>query len=267
MDECLIHSQFLSDRCVDKYRQVEDRPTSQSSLSTSQQQRQQYGHQEADSLLFTNAGCDSFRIHLPDGDLVNVNKRPNLDIFLREITSKFETYIFTAAVEVYASPVLNQLDPTGNMFRGRFYREHCRFDPDLGVYAKDVCDVLRMRQKMRLYHDEDVGEGYGMDGYGYDEAAYDERNMSSVYENHRTSCDARRVVLVDNNPLSFLPNPSNGILVSSFYDDPKDDTLEAVMELLHELDESDDVRPILDDRFGLREALDDVTKGAAAIRW
>lgn len=266
MDECLIHSQFLSDRCVDKYRQVEDRPTSKSSRSTSQQQRQ-HGHQEADSLLFTNAGCDSFRIHLPDGDLVNVNKRPNLDIFLREITSKFETYIFTAAVEVYASPVLNQLDPAGNMFRGRFYREHCRFDPDLGVYAKDVCDVLRMRQKMRLYDDEDVGEGYGMDGYGYDEAAYDDRNMTSVYENHRTSCDARRVVLVDNNPLSFLPNPSNGILVSSFYDDPKDDTLEAVMELLHELDESDDVRPILDDRFGLREALDDVTKGAAAIRW
>ena len=79
-------------------------------------------------------------------------------------------------------------------------------------------------------------------------------------------CGERRVVLVDNNPLSFLPNPSNGILVSSFYDDPKDDTLEAVMELLHELDESDDVRPILDDRFGLKDALDDVVKGAA-VGW
>ena len=71
---------------------------------------------------------------------------------------------------------------------------------------------------------------------------------------------------MDNNPLSFLPNPSNGILVSSFYDDPKDDTLEAVMELLHELDESDDVRPILDHRFGLKEALEDVVKNAA-VGW
>ena len=88
MDECLIHSQFLSDQLVDKYRQVEDRPT----RSTRQ------GGEEAES-LFLNA-CDSFRINLPDGDLVNVNKRPNLDIFLREITSKFETYIFTAAMEV-----------------------------------------------------------------------------------------------------------------------------------------------------------------------
>jgi hypothetical protein len=89
---------------------------------------------------------------------------------------------------------------------------------------------------------------------------------SSSSLSHSFPCDERRVVLVDNNPLSFLPNPSNGILVSSFYDDPKDDTLEAVMELLHELDGSDDVRPILDDRFGLKDALEDVVKGGS-IRW
>lgn len=73
--------------------------------------------------------------------------------------------------------------------------------------------------------------------------------------------DERRVVLVDNNPVSFLPNPSNGILVSSFYDDPNDKTLEAVMELLHELDGSEDVRPLLDSKFGLKKALDDLVRG------
>jgi hypothetical protein len=92
MDECLIHSQFLSDRLVDKYRQIEDRPPTTSSESKV----------ETESSLFLNA-CDSFRISLPDGDMVNVNKRPNLDIFLKEITSKFETYIFTAAMEVSLS--------------------------------------------------------------------------------------------------------------------------------------------------------------------
>jgi hypothetical protein len=79
-------------------------PTSHHQNSQPQQRKHYPGgggrEEEPDSLLFTNAGCDSFRIHLPDGDLVNVNKRPNLDIFLSEITSKFETYIFTAAVEV-----------------------------------------------------------------------------------------------------------------------------------------------------------------------
>ena len=99
MDECLIHSQFLSD--VDKYRQDEERPSSSSSTSNASQSTFEPGggqHSPSDS-LFLNA-CDSFRITLPDGDLVNVNKRPNLDLFLKEITNKFETYIFTAAMEV-----------------------------------------------------------------------------------------------------------------------------------------------------------------------
>jgi len=89
MDECLIHSQFLSDQLVDKYRQVEDRPSSNSKKGNNEE-------------AFIWSTCDSFRIKLPDGDLVNVNKRPNLDLFLKEITSKFETYIFTAAMEVRA---------------------------------------------------------------------------------------------------------------------------------------------------------------------
>ena len=98
MDECLIHSQFLSD--VDKYRQAEERPSSSSTSNASQSTFEPGGgqHSPSDS-LFLNA-CDSFRITLPDGDLVNVNKRPNLDLFLKEITNKFETYIFTAAMEV-----------------------------------------------------------------------------------------------------------------------------------------------------------------------
>jgi len=48
--------------------------------------------------------------------------------------------------------------------------------------------------------------------------------------------DLRRVVLVDNNPLSFLANPSNGILVESFFDDPTDNVLQAVWKMIQELD-------------------------------
>ena len=89
MDECLIHSQFLSDQTHDKYRQSEERPPGNSAFHIAD---------EAESIIATS--CKSFRISLPDGDLVHVNKRPNLDLFLKEITSKFETYIFTAAMEV-----------------------------------------------------------------------------------------------------------------------------------------------------------------------
>ena len=182
--------------------------------------------------------------------------------------------------KVYAEPVLNKLDPNGTMFSGRFYRDHCSYDSELGVYAKDLCDVLRMR-KMMITNDatmsmslvegkkeEGVGSSRNKEGVGSGN-----NNKGQMNDNEQCRCNEdlllcgeRRVVLVDNNPLSFLPNPSNGILVSSFYDDPKDDTLEAVMELLHELDDSEDVRPILDDRFGLKDALDDVVKGAS-VGW
>lgn len=232
MDECLIHSQFLSDHVHEKYRQDEDRPAIGGTP---------FGHGhggEAESII--TATCESFRVSLPDGDLVHINKRPNLDIFLKEITSRFETHIFTAAMEVYAAPVLDKLDSKGDMFHERFYREHCKFDPELGIYAKDLCDVQRIRKT-------------SID-------AVSDNESNSENEN---SCDERRIVLVDNNPLSFLPNPSNGILVSSFYDDPKDDTLEAVMELLNELEHVDDVRPVLEERFGLQDALSDVIRGTS----
>jgi Dullard-like phosphatase family protein len=40
----------------------------------------------------------------------------------------------------------------------------------------------------------------------------------------------KRTVLVDNSPTSFLANPSNGILVSNFYNDDRDMTLPAVTQ-------------------------------------
>ena len=225
MDECLIHSRFLSDQAVD-YRQDENRPGPNA-----------FGEEES----IIHSACDSFRVTLPDGDFVQVNKRPNLDLFLKEVTSRFETYVFTAAMEVYASPVLDVLDPSGDMFRGRLYREQCTFDEVLNVYTKDLCNVLRHRRA--LQH----ADGHGL------------ANSDGEF-----ICDERRVVLVDNNPVSFIPNPSNGILVSNFYDDPKDDTLEACMELLLELDETEDVRPLLDGKFGLKDALEDVVSAGGS---
>jgi hypothetical protein len=62
-------------------------------------------------------------------------------------------------------------------------------------------------------------------------------------------------------PISFLANPEHGILVSSFYDDCRDTTLPAVLALLHELEDVRDVRPVLDAKFRLRQALDDISRG------
>jgi CTD small phosphatase-like protein 2 len=195
MDECLIHSQFFSPHAAKLAHQLPHNHASSWNYSTTSSSKR----------------VESFRFTLPDGDVVHVNKRPHLETFLEHVCSRFETHIFTAAMEVYAAPVLDHLDPTGTMFARRWYREHCLYQD--GAYVKDLRPLAK---------------------------------------------PAHRTVLVDNNPLSFLANPENGILVNNFYNDPNDTTLHAVLDLLDELDEAPDVRPLLKKRFGLKEALEEV---------
>ena len=254
MDECLVHSQFLSHQqssmtarvppsVKDRYRQAESsRPVGSPAFDTDD---------EAEQIV--SSRCEYFRVQLPDGDLVHVNKRPSLDDFLSLVCSRFETHIFTAAVGTYASPLLDRLDPTGELLRGRYYRESCSYDPELGVYVKDLGAALGGRQSPGPWGGTTRSAADG----GYPDRASD---LAARY-------DESRVVLVDNNPLSFLAQPSNGILVNNFYDDPKDATLEAVVELLDELDGADDVRPVLEQKFGLAEALGDVVKLSGEGGW
>jgi Dullard-like phosphatase family protein len=196
MDECLIHSQFL------------------------QGPGAKYAHQVrgANGSWQDESSVDTFNISLPDGELVRIHERPYLHEFLKKVSEKYETHIFTAAMEVYAKPVLKKLDPHGTIFTNCWYRESCILDPEMGAYAKSL-DFA----------------------WGGDQL--------------------KRTVLVDNNPLSFLANPENGILVSSFYNDAKDTTLSAVIDLLDDLDSEEDVRPVLDARFGLKRALNELSKG------
>lgn len=195
MDECLIHSQFYSPQTARLAHQLPRNHASSWNYSTASSSKR----------------VESFRFTLPDGDVVHVNKRPHLATFLEHVCSRFETHIFTAAMEVYAAPVLDHLDPNGTLFANRWYREHCLYQD--GAYVKDL-DFLNKPP-------------------------------------HRT-------VLVDNNPLSFLANPENGILVNNFYNDPDDTTLFAVLDLLDELDQAQDVRPLLEERFSLKQALEEV---------
>jgi len=206
LDECLIHSQFLQNP--------------QEAAVYAHQLKQQTQQNE-----FGGGACDSFRVSLPDGELVHVHVRPGLLPFLRHVTSRYETHIFTAAMEVYAKPVLDYLcsavrtssvheDRSDRaVFAGRWYREHCSWDPARRAYVKDL-------SKLAL------------------------------------PGDIHKTVLIDNNPLSFHANPENGILVNSFYQDSRDDTLSAVSKVLEELEDCPDVRPVLTERFRLAQALE-----------
>lgn len=199
LDECLIHSQFMQGPGARYAHQVQ----------------RTNGWREDKS-----SSVDTFEIYLPGGESARVHERPFLHDFLHAVSEKYETHLFTAAMEVYATPIIKRLDPHGKIFTDCWYRDSCVMDAALGAYVKDL------------------------------EFAWGGEQM-------------KRTVLVDNNPLSFLANPENGILVSSFFNDPDDKTLLAVQDLLHDLDEEEDVRPILDARFGLRDSFKKLSKGGS----
>mgnify|MGYP003863252653 CR=1 FL=1 len=206
MDECLIHSQFLTNNPGAKF----------------------YAHQVARNSKDENGESvkgrvETFRFHLPDGDLVQVNMRPFLEEFLQEVTSKYETHIYTAAMKVYAEPILDKLDPRGDRFAQRWYRESCDLDKNMGAYVKNL-GSLPLQKKTDNKPNPNLS---------YEE--YLRKTNGAAAANGDKNHHLRRVVLVDNNPLSFLANPTNGILVSSFYNDPADKTLPAVLDLLQEL--------------------------------
>ncbi|CAI5734212.1 unnamed protein product [Peronospora destructor] len=182
MDECLVHSKFHNEV---EYRQNEYRP----------EHLEEY--------------MDSFEIVMEDGERAVVNKRPGLDRFLEEAAKHYDVYVFTAGLEAYGKPILDVLDPKGNLFAGRFFRESCK--QRKGMFLKDL-SVIR-------------------------------------------GGDLSRVILVDNNPMSFLMQPSNGIPVPSFYDDTKDRTLESLSKVLASMQEVEDVRPRLHQLFRLADLL------------
>jgi len=97
MDETLLHSEF---RNPNNYRQAEDRKS-------------------------VKRKCD-FTLSLnTDGSMsetISVYKRPGLHAFLDECSKNFEVVIFTAALPVYASPVLDKIDKKKQIV-ARLYRD------------------------------------------------------------------------------------------------------------------------------------------------
>ncbi|EQC28452.1 hypothetical protein SDRG_13780 [Saprolegnia diclina VS20] len=63
------------------------------------------------------------------------------------------------------------------------------------------------------------------------------------------------IVLVDNNPMSFLPQPRNGVPLPSFVDDANDTALPLVLDVLMTLRSVHDVRVCLDQVLHLEKAL------------
>ena len=68
-----------------------------------------------------------------------VHKRPYLDYFLSVISQWYDLVVFTASLEIYGTLVADKLDKNRNIFRHRYFRQHCTLD--YGSYTKDLSAI------------------------------------------------------------------------------------------------------------------------------
>jgi hypothetical protein len=151
-----------------------------------------------------------------------------VDEFLSRVATFCDTYIFTSATRDYATPVIELLDPLQTKFRGVYTREYTTKTNFISgpVHVKDLTAIMRtpnFQQNLRPM-----------------------LSMTQLLA---------RVVLVDNNPLSFIPQPSNGILVKNFYHDCQDTALSQVWDMICDLQRVPDVRVSLKPLFRMEETL------------
>ncbi|ESQ39788.1 hypothetical protein EUTSA_v10000883mg [Eutrema salsugineum] len=84
-----------------------------------------------------NVADFSFRVFFNmQENTVYVKQRPHLYRFLERVVELFHVVIFTASHSIYASQLLDILDPDGKFISQRFYRDSCILSE--GIYTKDL---------------------------------------------------------------------------------------------------------------------------------
>ncbi|CAI8597344.1 unnamed protein product [Vicia faba] len=121
------------------------------------------------------------------------------------------------------------------------FAELVLFTAGLEGYAKPLVDIIDTENlfSLRLYRPSTVNT----------------KNREHVKDLTCISKDLSHIVIVDNNPFSFLLQPNNGIPCVPFSAGQPDDTqlIDVILPLLKHLSDQKDVRDVLHDAFGMPE--------------
>lgn len=163
-----------------------------------------------------------------------MKKRPYLDKFLKKVSRQFEVIVFTASQQVYASKLLDLIDPEHKYIHHRLYREAClnvegNFIKDLSVLGRDL---RRVSENMFSWY---FTNGILTEG----------------------QCMLLQTMLVDNSPHAFGYQVDNGIPIESWFEDPKDTELLKLASFLKTLPGTKDIRPLLRSKFQLHRLVED----------
>merc|ERR1712113_409486 len=129
MDETLIHSIFYCDI---------------------ERQLRQEGGTEEDFYNYTKKLRKNASLFLQKSNHGNIAVfyRPGLHRFLYKLSEKCEVILWTAADRNYAKPILDHIDPNGDLLPYRLFREHCvkkgnvECAKDLELIGRDMSRVV-----------------------------------------------------------------------------------------------------------------------------
>ena len=109
------------------------------------------------------AACDArVPVSFPTGEFIEagINIRPFARIVLQELSRHFEVVVFTASHACYANPVIDYLDPEGNLVAKRLFRDSCRQVSE-GLYVKDL-SIFKNRHPKNLVLIDNAAYSYSM---------------------------------------------------------------------------------------------------------
>ena len=234
MDETLLHSELLPLSAKDAAALLAADP------------RSAHDHHDKEAAALEAAGKKRPEIEFVIGantasrERVRTSLRPGLREFLQALSERFEPVLFTSAMPIYASPLLDRIE-------GKTEATLKQFGGDAPIppafpeapFAAENLPVFRHR----LYRDSTV-PAHEID-YDY------VKDISTS----RLGRDMRRVVLIDNSWHACIHNPDNSIVVPDYLGAKADPLFAALLAMLDHLRTQEDVRPFLIQKIKLREQL------------
>ncbi len=165
-----------------------------------------------------------------DRELVSSSIRPGLRAFLLALSAQFEPVLFTSALPIYASPLLDLVE-------GKSPNEPSSVEGDQQIPAE-----LHPIFRHRIYRAATV-PAVEMD-YGY------------VKDIRLIGRDMRRTILVDNSVHACMHSPDNCVIVPDYLGAKEDAVLKPLLALLEEAAQYEDVRPFLRAKLRFREQME-----------
>ncbi|KAG5458086.1 MAG: HAD-like domain-containing protein [Olpidium bornovanus] len=184
--------------------------------------------------------------------LYHIYKRPHVDLFLKTVHQWYTVVVFTAAVKDYANPILDQLDPSGELFDNRLFREvilrellregrPLTLSPPPRIVRRAVeysfSSLFFSPHPLRFRPVEFCGSRVLQHCTTVAESTY-KKGLEQIEP------DLRDVCIVDNNDASFV-TPENGIPISDYLGGAEDEALSELIPFLDALRFTDDVRNVL----------------------